>query len=82
MMYTQASASDYDDFQAEGWKTKELIPLMKKYETYQRACNNRDIHGFVGPSRSHFAITRTQLCGIFFVLPSLKAFPPQTIWRI
>jgi hypothetical protein len=30
-MYTRASASDYDDFQAKGWTTKELIPLMKKY---------------------------------------------------
>ena len=41
MMYTRASASDYDDFQAKGWSTKELIPLMRKHETYQRACNNR-----------------------------------------
>ncbi|TGO44027.1 hypothetical protein BOTNAR_0999g00020 [Botryotinia narcissicola] len=48
MMYTRASASDYDDFQAKGWSTKELIPLMRKHETYQRACNNRDLHGFDG----------------------------------
>jgi alcohol oxidase len=41
MMYTRASASDYDDFQAKGWKTEELIPLMRKHETYQRASNNR-----------------------------------------
>jgi alcohol oxidase len=43
-MYTRASASDYDDFQAKGWTTKELIPLMKKHETYQRSCNNRDTY--------------------------------------
>ena len=49
MMYTRASASDYDDFQAKGWTTQELLPLMKKHETYQRACNNRDLHGFDGP---------------------------------
>ena len=54
MMYTRASASDYDDFQAEGWKTKELIPLMRKHETYQRSCNNRDIHGFEGPIKVSF----------------------------
>jgi choline dehydrogenase-like flavoprotein len=53
-MYTRASASDYDDFQAKGWTTKELIPLMKKHETYQRSCNNRDIHGFEGPSKVSF----------------------------
>jgi alcohol oxidase len=54
MMYTRASASDYDDFQAKGWSTKELIPLMRKHETYQRACNNRDIHGFDGPIKVSF----------------------------
>ncbi|KAL8718119.1 MAG: hypothetical protein Q9225_004711 [Loekoesia sp. 1 TL-2023] len=54
MMYTRASASDYDDFQAKGWTTKELLPLMKKHETYQRACNDRDIHGFEGPIKVSF----------------------------
>ncbi|KAB8300503.1 hypothetical protein EYC80_000668 [Monilinia laxa] len=54
MMYTRASASDYDDFQAKGWSTKELIPLMKKHETYQRACNNRNLHGFDGPIKVSF----------------------------
>ncbi|CAL3966497.1 unnamed protein product [Diplocarpon coronariae] len=54
MMYTRASASDYDDFQTRGWTTKELIPLMRKHETYQRASNNRDIHGFDGPIKVSF----------------------------
>lgn len=53
-MYTRASGSDYDDFQAKGWTTKELIPLMKKHETYQRACNNKEIHGFDGPIKVSF----------------------------
>lgn len=53
-MYTRASASDYDDFQAEGWETKELLPLMRKHETYQRACNDRDLHGFDGPIKVSF----------------------------
>ncbi|KAJ4298397.1 Alternative oxidase, mitochondrial precursor [Collariella sp. IMI 366227] len=54
MMYTRASASDYDDFQAKGWTTEELLPLMKKHETYQRASHNRDIHGFEGPIKVSF----------------------------
>ncbi|KAL2147345.1 hypothetical protein VTI28DRAFT_9809 [Corynascus sepedonium] len=54
MMYTRASASDYDDFQAKGWKTQELLPLMRKHETYQRASHNRDIHGFEGPIKVSF----------------------------
>ncbi|KAH8599543.1 GMC oxidoreductase-domain-containing protein [Bisporella sp. PMI_857] len=56
MMYTRASASDYDDFQAKGWTTKELIPLMRKHETYQRASwmMLMDIHGFEGPIKVSF----------------------------
>ncbi|KAK3695662.1 GMC oxidoreductase-domain-containing protein [Podospora appendiculata] len=54
MMYTRASASDYDDFQAKGWTTKELIPLMKKHETYQRASHNWDVHGTEGPIKVSF----------------------------
>lgn len=53
-MYTRASASDYDDWESAGWKTDELLPLMRKHETYQRACNNRDIHGFEGPIKVSF----------------------------
>ena len=43
-MYTRASASDYDDFQAKGWTTKELIPLMKKHETYQVHAHHKLTH--------------------------------------
>ena len=53
-MYTRASASDYDDFQAKGWTTKELLPLMRKHETYQRACNDRELHGTEGPIKVSF----------------------------
>ncbi|KAK8058466.1 alcohol oxidase [Apiospora phragmitis] len=54
LMYTRASASDYDDFQAKGWTTEELLPLMKKHETYQRASHNKDVHGFEGPIKVSF----------------------------
>ncbi|KAJ4387907.1 Alternative oxidase, mitochondrial precursor [Gnomoniopsis smithogilvyi] len=54
MMYTRASASDYDDFQAKGWTTKELLPLMKKHETYQRPSHNQNIHGYEGPIKVSF----------------------------
>lgn len=54
MMYTRASASDYDDFQSKGWTTEELLPLMKKHETYQRASHNRETHGFEGPIKVSF----------------------------
>lgn len=34
-MYTRASASDYDDFQAKGWTTKELIPVILRFSAGQ-----------------------------------------------
>jgi len=47
-MYTRASASDWDDFKSEGWTAKDLIPLMKRLENYQKPCNN-ETHGYDGP---------------------------------
>ncbi|KAL5501118.1 hypothetical protein ACEPAH_9505 [Sanghuangporus vaninii] len=47
-MYTRASASDWDDFKTEGWTCKDLHPLMKRLENYQKPCNN-DTHGYDGP---------------------------------
>ncbi|KAI5900355.1 alcohol oxidase [Schizophyllum commune H4-8] len=47
-MYTRASASDWDDFKTEGWSYKDLQPLMKRLENYQKPCNN-DSHGYDGP---------------------------------
>nr|6H3G_A Chain A, Alcohol oxidase [Phanerodontia chrysosporium]6H3G_B Chain B, Alcohol oxidase [Phanerodontia chrysosporium]6H3G_C Chain C, Alcohol oxidase [Phanerodontia chrysosporium]6H3G_D Chain D, Alcohol oxidase [Phanerodontia chrysosporium]6H3G_E Chain E, Alcohol oxidase [Phanerodontia chrysosporium]6H3G_F Chain F, Alcohol oxidase [Phanerodontia chrysosporium]6H3G_G Chain G, Alcohol oxidase [Phanerodontia chrysosporium]6H3G_H Chain H, Alcohol oxidase [Phanerodontia chrysosporium]CDG66232.1 len=47
-MYTRASASDWDDFKTEGWTCKDLLPLMKRLENYQKPCNN-DTHGYDGP---------------------------------
>ncbi|KAG2367035.1 alcohol oxidase-like protein [Suillus spraguei] len=48
MAYTRAPASDYDDWGVEGWESKNLIPLMKKLETYevQPGCPT---HGYMGP---------------------------------
>jgi len=48
-MYTRASASDWDDFKMPGWNAKkDLLPLMKRLEAYQKPCNN-DTHGKDGP---------------------------------
>ncbi|KAG1752767.1 hypothetical protein EDD22DRAFT_957619 [Suillus occidentalis] len=46
--YTRAPASDYDDWAVEGWESKNLIPLMKKLETYD-VQPGRPTHGYTGP---------------------------------
>ncbi|KAH9046727.1 alcohol oxidase-like protein [Lactarius hengduanensis] len=52
MMYTRPSASDFDDwktvYQNPGWGSKDLIPLLKKIETYQ-VPGGGPTHGTDGP---------------------------------
>ncbi|OBZ66993.1 Alcohol oxidase [Grifola frondosa] len=52
MMYTRASASDYNDWEKvhdnPGWGFEDLLPLSKKAETYQIAAD-RPTHGYSGP---------------------------------
>jgi len=47
-MYTRASGSDWDDFKTPGWTAKDLLPLMKRLENYQKPTNNNS-HGYDGP---------------------------------
>ncbi|KAG2054495.1 FAD/NAD(P)-binding domain-containing protein [Suillus hirtellus] len=48
MCYTCGPASDFDDWGAKGWESKDLIPLMKKLETYQ-VQPNCPTHRYSGP---------------------------------
>ncbi|KAG2043133.1 GMC oxidoreductase-domain-containing protein [Suillus americanus] len=48
MVYTRAPASDYDDWGVNGWESENLIPLMKKLETYE-VQPGRPTHGYDGP---------------------------------
>lgn len=52
MMYTRASASDFDDWRTEGWYAEDLVPILRKLENYQftRDSNpDQSVHGFSGP---------------------------------
>ncbi|KAG2039073.1 alcohol oxidase-like protein [Suillus americanus] len=48
MNYTRSPASDFDDWGIDGWESKNLIPLMKKVETYEVQAD-RPTHGYNGP---------------------------------
>ncbi|KAI9453449.1 alcohol oxidase-like protein [Lactarius psammicola] len=52
MMYTRPSASDYDDWETvyrnPGWGSKDLIPFLRKIETYQ-VPGGGSTHGTDGP---------------------------------
>lgn len=48
MMYTRAQRHDLDSFNAPGWNSKELLPYLKKIETYHGP-GSMDVHGDSGP---------------------------------
>ncbi|KAJ8482000.1 hypothetical protein ONZ51_g5643 [Trametes cubensis] len=52
-MYTRAAASDYDDwanvYGNRGWSSDDLLPLLRKCETYEIEPGKGKTHGSFGP---------------------------------
>ncbi|CAL8584882.1 hypothetical protein XPA_010465 [Xanthoria parietina] len=48
MVYTRGQRSDFDSWKTEGWSADDLIPFLKKLETYHGK-GDKDRHGFDGP---------------------------------
>ncbi|RYP19658.1 hypothetical protein DL765_003251 [Monosporascus sp. GIB2] len=48
MVYTRPQRSDYDSWNTPGWSTNELLPYIKKLETYHGP-GEADRHGYNGP---------------------------------
>ncbi|KAI8628943.1 alcohol oxidase [Xylariaceae sp. FL1651] len=62
MMYSRAQRSDWDSWQTPGWTSDEMIPFLKKLETYHGP-GSMDTHGSDGPiqvSRGTFTSLRCQ----------------------
>ncbi|KAL8280693.1 hypothetical protein RQP46_007016 [Phenoliferia psychrophenolica] len=49
LMYTRGSASDYDDWNTEGWAFDDLLPLARKVETNHLPNQTPKVHGSTGP---------------------------------
>ncbi|KAI2464166.1 putative alcohol oxidase [Annulohypoxylon bovei var. microspora] len=47
-LYSRAQRSDYNSWKAPGWSADDLLPYMKKFETYHGP-GPRDRHGYDGP---------------------------------
>ncbi|KAG8716770.1 hypothetical protein FRC08_008825 [Ceratobasidium sp. 394] len=54
MMYSRASASDFDDWNTPGWSAADLVPLLRKTETYHVG-SGRETHGYDGPINVSYA---------------------------
>ncbi|KAI0849683.1 putative alcohol oxidase [Daldinia vernicosa] len=48
MMYSRAQRSDFDSWNMPGWSADEMIPYLKKLETYHGP-SSKDTHGDSGP---------------------------------
>ncbi|KAI0148499.1 alcohol oxidase [Xylariaceae sp. FL1272] len=62
MMYSRAQRTDWDSWQTPGWSADEMLPFLKKLETYHGP-GSRDKHGFDGPiqvSTGTYTSTRCQ----------------------
>ncbi|KAK7688538.1 hypothetical protein QCA50_008076 [Cerrena zonata] len=64
VMYTRASASDYDDwatkYQNPGWSSEDLVALLQKSETFQ-ALPNLPTHGYSGPIKVSYGGATTNV---------------------
>ena len=51
MMYTRAQGCDFDSWQTEGWYAKDMMPLVKKLETFHQDEPEivKEAHGYDGP---------------------------------
>ncbi|KAK7965976.1 uncharacterized protein PG986_000253 [Apiospora aurea] len=48
MMYMRAQKCDFDSWRTPGWTSDEIMPFIKKWETYH-GLGNPDDHGYDGP---------------------------------
>lgn len=48
LMYSRGQRSDFDSWGMPGWSADELLPYMKKFETYHGKCDT-SVHGTNGP---------------------------------
>ncbi|KAI9889953.1 MAG: hypothetical protein M1814_004676 [Vezdaea aestivalis] len=51
MMYTRAQGIDYDNWKTKGWSQQDLLPLLKKTESYriEHPMIDQSLHGDSGP---------------------------------
>ncbi|KAK6065625.1 GMC oxidoreductase [Seiridium cupressi] len=62
MMYTRAQGVDFDSWQTPGWSAGEILPFLKKLETYHGP-GDKELHGHDGPvhvSNSTFRAAKSE----------------------
>jgi len=49
MVYTRGQWDDFDAWNVSGWRSNEVLPFLRKFETYHGLTNNVSTHGGHGP---------------------------------
>ncbi|KAI1338566.1 GMC oxidoreductase [Xylariaceae sp. FL0016] len=49
MVYTRGQWDDFDSWNTTGWSASDLLPFLKKFETYHGLTTNESTHGYDGP---------------------------------
>ncbi|KAI1818766.1 GMC oxidoreductase [Poronia punctata] len=49
MVYTRGQWDDFDGWDTRGWTTEDVLPYLKKVETYHGETNHTATHGYKGP---------------------------------
>lgn len=78
MVYVRCAASDHDDWAKhgnEGWSTADLLPLMKKAETFTVA-PDLPTHGYSGPTKISMGSHIFPVAQQFFNV--MKEYDPST----
>ncbi|KAG8687027.1 hypothetical protein FRC11_007934, partial [Ceratobasidium sp. 423] len=68
------SGNDYDDWNAPGWTSKDLVPLLQKIETYHIA-TGQDTHGYNGPIHISYADYFAQIAKEYLDVCAKRGMP-------
>ncbi|KAG4433517.1 hypothetical protein IFR05_011000 [Cadophora sp. M221] len=78
MMYTRAQGCDFDSWNTPGWTSKELLPYLKKLETYH-GNGHPDTHGFEGPVHISDGGYRAEKSEEDFITAAAKVGLPEIV---
>ncbi|KAM0270882.1 hypothetical protein ACHAQH_009266 [Verticillium albo-atrum] len=77
MMYTRAQRSDFDSWKSQGWSADEILPFMKKLETYHGP-GDKSVHGDSGPVHVSDGTFRSELSEKEFIKATNELGWPET----
>ncbi|VUC25772.1 unnamed protein product [Clonostachys rosea] len=62
LTYSRGQRADFDSWNTPGWSAEEILPYLKKFETYHGP-GSEDVHGYSGPvnvSRGGFNVVKLE----------------------